>query len=287
VKNIKLKSYCKVNLSLKILKKIDVNYHKISTLITFCNLYDVITVSRIKGIKDKVNFSGRFNKGIDRRSNTITKLLYLLKKKKIIKNMVYRINIKKNIPHGSGLGGGSSNAAALLKYFNFKMKLKLNKNELEKLAYQIGFDVPICLERKNTFYDGKKNVILRLNNKFKFNILIIYPNLNCSTKKIYGRSKKTGKFKQKLLPFKKNMTKIIDFLINETNDLENAVIGVYPIVGKILKLIKFQNGCLFSRITGSGSACIGIFSNTKNAIFAQKMIKSKYPKYWSVVSKTI
>ena len=74
---------------------------------------------------------------------------------------------------------------------------------------------------------------------------------------------------------------------NEENDLEKTVISIYPRIKKIIDYIKSQKGCYFSRITGSGSACIGIFSNMKNAIYAQKLIKLKYPKYWSVVSKTI
>ena len=58
-----------------------------------------------------------------------------------LKNQAFKINIQKNIPHGSGLGGGSSNAADLLKYFNLKMRLKLKKNKLGELANQIGFSL--------------------------------------------------------------------------------------------------------------------------------------------------
>ena len=85
----------------------------------------------------------------------------------------------------------------------------------------------------------------------------------------------------------KNKEKLIDLLKNENNDLEKTVTKIYPKVKKIINFIKSQKGCYFSRITGSGSACIGIFSNMKNAIYAQKLIKLKYPKYWCVVSKTI
>ena len=87
--------------------------------------------------------------------------------------------------------------------------------------------------------------------------------------------------------YKKNNKALIDFLINENNDLEKTVIKIYPKVKKIIDYIKSQKGCYFSRITGSGSACIGIFSSTYNAICAKNSIKSKYPKYWCVVSKTI
>ena len=75
--------------------------------------------------------------------------------------------------------------------------------------------------------------------------------------------------------------------MNEKNDLEKTVVKFYPKVGKIIEILKSQNDCLFSRITGSGSACIGVFSNMRAAILTQKLIKLKFPKYWSVISKTM
>ena len=273
--NIKIKSYCKINLSLKVLKKLNSGYHKITSLITFCGLHDVILISRIRGTKDKISFFGRFKSGINKKSNTISKLLNLLRSNKLLQNQVFKINVQKNIPHGSGLGGGSSNAANLLNYFNSKIKLKLSKGKIRKLADQIGFDVSINLEKRNSFLTGKMGKILRLNQKFKLNLLIVYPNLVCSTKKIYEKNKKISSLKPQLI-YIKNNKKLIDFLKNENNDLEKTVIKIYPKVKKIIDYIKSQKGCYFSRITGSGSACIGIFSNMKNAIYDQKLIKIKY-----------
>ena len=283
----KIKSYCKINLSLKVLKKLKNGYHSISSLITFCNLYDEISIRITKNLIDEITFSGKFKNNINSKFNTITQVLQLFRKQKLLKNKKYKINIKKNIPHGSGLGGGSSNAAALINYFNSKMKLKLNKKKIAKLANQIGFDVPINLEKKNTFLTGKNNQIKRLSQKFKLNLLIVYPNLICSTKKIYQKNKKIDLTKAKAYFRIRNKVKLIDHLKNTDNDLENTVIKIYPKTKEVIDYIKSQKGCYFSRITGSGSACIGIFSNMKNAIYAKKSIKLKYPKYWCVVSKTI
>ena len=287
MKNFKIKSYCKINLSLRVIKKLNNNYHNIISLITFCNLHDIISISRIKSSKDKISFSGKFKKGINKRSNTVTKILNLLRRSKLLENQTFKINIKKNIPHGSGLGGGSSNAADLLNYLNLKMKLKLRKKKLRQLANQIGFDVPINLERQNTLLTGKKDQILRLNQKFKLNLLIVYPNLICSTKEIYKKNKKISLSTPQYSFRAKNNKKLINILKNENNDLEESVIKIYPKVKKIIEYIKSIKGCYFSRITGSGSACIGIFSNMKNATYAQKLIKLKYPNYWCVVSKTM
>ena len=287
MKKFKIKSFCEINLSLQILKKLTNGYHNIKSLITFSDLHDVISISKIKSLKDKISFSGQFKNRINKNSNTITEVLYLLRKRKLFKNQAFKINIQKNIPHGSGLGGGSSNAADLLNFFNSKMHLKLNKNEITKIASQIGFDVPINLEKKNSLLTGKKGKILRLNQRFKLNVLIVYPNIICSTKKIYEKNKKFSFIKFQSSFYVKDKKKLINFLKNENNDLEKTVIKFYPKVGKIINFIKIQKGCHFSRITGSGSACIGIFSNMKTAIFTQKLIKLKFPKYWCVVSKTI
>ena len=285
--NIKIKSYCKINLSLKVLKKLNSGYHNIISLITFSNLHDVISISKIRELKDEISFSGKFKRGINKKSNTITKVLNLLRSNKLLKNQAFKINVQKNIPHGSGLGGGSSNAANLLNYFNLKMKLKLSKNKIRKLADQIGFDVSINLEKRNAFLTGKRGKILRLNQKFKLNLLIVYPNLICSTKKIYERNRKINLSKPQSFFYIKDNKKLINFLKNENNDLEKTVIKIYPKIKKIIDYIKSQKGCHFSRITGSGSACIGIFSNMRHAIYVQKLIKLKYPKYWCAVSKTI
>ena len=287
MKNIKIKSYCKINLFLRVIKKLNNGYHNITSLITFCNLHDVISISETKNLKDKdkISFSGKFKKGIDKKLNTVTKILNLLRRNKLLNNRHFKINIQKNIPHGSGLGGGSANAANLLNYFLSIRRSKPSENKIKKLAAKVGFDVPINLERRNTFLTGKKDEILRLNQKFGLNLLIVYPNLKCSTKTIYQKNKQLSFTSIKSFSYRKN--KLINLIKNEENDLEKTVTKMYPKVKKIITYIKCQKGCYLSRITGSGSACFGIFSNMKNAINAKKLIKLKYPKYWCVVSKTI
>tara|TARA_Y100000590_G_scaffold459527_1_gene616841 strand:- start:3 stop:866 length:864 start_codon:yes stop_codon:yes gene_type:complete len=287
VKKFKIKSFCKINLTLRVIKRLKNDYHKIQSLVTFCNIHDDILITKIHSPNDKIFFSGKFNKGINNKNNTITKLLYLLRKIKVFKNQYFKINIKKNIPHGSGLGGGSSNAATLLKFFNSNMNLRFNKNQLRKIANKIGQDTTISLFKKNTLISGEEKKIIRFDYKLRLNVLIVYPNVICSTKKIYKKNKEFSS-QSSLKNFTlKSRKKLINFLKNENNDLQITTIKYYPKVGKIINIIQSQNGCDFSRITGSGSACIGIFNTKKNAIYAQKLIKLKYPKYWSVVSKTI
>ena len=287
MKKFKVKSFCKINLYLRVIKKRRTGYHDISSLISFCSLHDIISISINKFGGDKISFSGEFKKGINNKKNTISKTLYILRKRKLLKEKNFIINVQKNIPHGSGLGGGSANAANLLKFINSKMQLNLNNKDMRKIANQVGFDVPICLERKNTLFVGKKNKILRFKNKFKFNILIVYPNIRSSTRKVYNNNKIFTNSINKFNFEKNDKKRLINFLRIQKNDLEESAIKISPKIKKVINLLKNQNGCYFSRITGSGSACIGIFSSMKAAVFTQKLMKIKFPKYWCVVSKTI
>ena len=111
----KLKSWAKVNLSLNVIRRLPSNYHKIESLITFVQFSDEIKIKSIDEAKHKISFSGKFSKGIGAK-NTVIKLLNLLEKKKLIKNKKFEIKVTKNIPQKSGMGGGSMNAACILKY---------------------------------------------------------------------------------------------------------------------------------------------------------------------------
>ena len=111
----KIYSFAKINLSLNVIGRSYNKYHKIESLVTFIKIFDEIKIRRINKTKHKIFFFGKFSNGI-RKNNTIYKLLKLLEKQKIIKNKKFDIKIKKNIPQKSGMGGGSMNAAALLRY---------------------------------------------------------------------------------------------------------------------------------------------------------------------------
>ena len=285
MKNHKLKAFCKINLSLRVSKKLSNGYHKIQSFISFGDLYDEIYVSEIKKIKDKIIFSGRFKKGISAKSNTVVKVLKFFRQNNMLKNKIFRIKIKKNIPHGSGLGGGSSDAASLINFFNSKMKLKLNNSKIYKLANLVGSDVPCNLIKKNLYLTGKKMKILKLNNKF--NILIVFPNIWCSTRRIYSKNRSFSSLNSVSSNVLNNKRRLIRFLQNEHNDLEKIVVTTYPIIGKIIRTISIQKGCYFSRLTGSGSACIGLFSNNRTVTLAKKIIKRKFPCHWYAISKTI
>ena len=110
----KLKSYSKINLSLRVLNKLKNGMHNIETNSTLVDLSDEIDIKKDK--KDKIFFTGKFKDQINLKKNTVKDTLRLLKKNKVIKGF-YKITVKKNIPVYAGLGGGTSNSYSVAKYF--------------------------------------------------------------------------------------------------------------------------------------------------------------------------
>ena len=113
-------SFCKTNLSLRVVKKLTNGLHKIQSIVTFINLFDIIKIKEISAKNDQIKFYGKFKHKINLRNNTISKTLNILRKNNYLKKRRFKIYIKKNIPHSAGLGGGSMNAAALIRFFIFK-----------------------------------------------------------------------------------------------------------------------------------------------------------------------
>ena len=278
---IKLKSWAKINLSLNLIKRLSNNYHSIESLITFVQIFDEIKIKTLNKKEHKISFSGKFSKGIGKR-NTVYKLLKLLEKKKII-NKKFEINIKKNIPQKSGMGGGSMNAASILSYFMKKRILNISNKKAKDLAYKVGSDVVLGLEKKNSILFKNKK-IGRLNKKIDFHVLIVMANEGCSTKYIFSKVKKYSK------PLYFNINKRFfdtNYLIQSNNDLENVVFKKYSKIKNLKYFLSNLPNIVFTRMTGSGSAIVAYFKSKKAANNAARIFRRKYKNYWYIVSKTI
>ena len=276
-----IKSYSKINLSLRVLKRLKSGLHDIESNSFLINLFDEIEIKKIKNKNDIIIFKGKFIKHINKKNNSIVITLNLLRKLKILKDR-YKIVINKKIPVFSGLGGGTSNAFFLVKYF---FKKKLNKKIIAILEKKIGSDLRLFLHKQ--IHQKKLKKILNYKKKFNFYILIVYSNLKCSTKEIYSKVNNFNPPSKVEYSKIKDKDKLLEFLSKDINNLQGIVEKKSYKIKKIVSYIKSLKGCNISRMTGSGSVCFGIFKNRLLAIKGLKKIKRKFPKYWSIFTKTI
>ena len=277
-----INSYCKINISLRVIKKLKNGLHKINTFITFARIFDQIYLKEIKNTKDKISFYGKFKNKISKSNNTISRILDLLRKNNFIKKIYFEIKVKKNIPTKSGLGGGSMNAASLLTFLVKKYNLKIKQKDLFKLAAKIGSDVIVGLKFQNVFFNSGSNTIKRYKNKLNLFVLLVKPDINCSTKLIYSKNRQFSKqYKNK------DISKFGNFLEKDVNDLEKVAFKIYPKIKRLKDYLNIQKKCIFSRMTGSGSVCVAYFKDYKAARKAEINLKNKFPNYWCKLSKAM
>ena len=278
-------AFAKVNLTLRILSKLKYGYHRIQSFIIFLNLKDEIQLTESDLKYDKIIFKGKFSRGINKKNNTISKLLKILRAKGFLKNVFFKVIIEKNIPQGSGLGGGSSDAASVLNILKKKYYLKISKKKMIDVASQVGSDVPFCIDYFKKIINSSNKKFVRPRINLRFFLLLVYPNFKNSTRKIYKLnnlfSRPNSQLTEKYL--KNNL---INILKNDQNDLQAIVENKNKKIKDLIYRLSIQKNCLFSRMSGSGSTCYGVFQNLHSAKRAKKMLKKYYPNYWSVVSKT-
>ena len=255
--------------------------HNIESNVVLINLYDEIKINKISDSKDKIIFKGKFKKFIKKTKNSIVETLKILRNEKIINNN-YKIVVNKKIPVFGGLGGGTSNAAFLLRHF---YKRKINKKLLNKFNQKIGSDFNIFFQKQ--CFQKSLYKFINYKNKHLFYLLLIYPNIKCSTKDIYSRVKKINtpsRIKYENI----NKKKVFFGLLKEdSNDLQTIVERKFSKIKNILSFTSYLKGCILSRMTGSGSVCYAIFNQKKLARAAMDRVKRKYPDFWCVISKTI
>ena len=277
----KIKSHAKLNLALNVTGKRS-SLHKIESIVAFVSLHDEIFIKKIKSKSHKILFFGKFSKNIGK-NNTVSKLVEILEKKKMLKNKKFKIKINKKIPSKAGLGGGSMNAASILSYFVKKKIINITKKEIISISNLIGSDVILGLNYTNCVLNDKNEVKL-FNNCKKLFPLIVKPNFGCSTKEIYSKVKKFNKPRFKY-PNKKMFNS--DYLKKMDNSLEHVAFYKYARLREIKSFLENLPKSEFVRMTGSGSALVAYFQSKERCEYAKKKFNNKYRNYWCIASKTI
>lgn len=264
-----LKSPAKINIGLRVLSKRADGYHNIETIFYPVKLYDKITL-KIGKLPEKAKENKIFVKtstgnNLNDKKNICYKAVELFFENFKIENK-YKISItiNKSIPIGAGLGGGSSNAAAVLKVLTKHFAPAKNiETRLRRIALQLGSDVPFFLLQKPAYATGRGEKLISLPQfKIKYKILIVNPGIHVSTPWAYNQSRITND----KLPIRKTLKQIKKFTITEkvkfVNDFERVIFKKYPQIKK-LKLDMLKFGAEIALMSGSGSTVYGFFSKEK------------------------
>ncbi len=271
-----IKARAKINLNLLVLDKREDNYHNIKSVFQKVNLYDEIYLKKI----NENEFKMITNMGeINNKENIIYKAYMKLKEK--YKNITgVQVRLNKKIPMQAGMAGGSTDCAAFIVLMNRLFDLKLSKKDMSVLGKELGADVIPCFYNKAIIAEGIGDVITKIDTNFKYYIVIIKPEISCSTKDMYK------KIDTKKISQKDTTKEIVEAL--ESSNMEMLASNLYNVFEEVIdrkdlienikqKLI--NNGAISSLMTGSGSAIYGIFKDKNTAKIAYESLKDKYQTY--------
>jgi len=281
----KVKAFAKINLGLEVLRKRKDGYHDIRTLFQSISFHDSIELKISSSGKILINGSDQsISWGTD---NLVYKAAYIMKEQSK-NNPGLDIWVKKNIPAGAGLGGGSSDAAAILLALNRMLGLSLRKEELRELAKGLGADVPYFLEGGLCIGTDKGDKISLIDDLPTHFCVLALEGTFVSTRSVYKS------FGENLTSRDKG-SKIIEFLDTKRlgcleNDLEETVFHLHPQIKDVKSLIIKMDPVL-ALVSGTGSVVFGLFERKKKARSAFEDIKKVYPavlaetlnreQYWS------
>ncbi|MDB4822012.1 4-(cytidine 5'-diphospho)-2-C-methyl-D-erythritol kinase [Candidatus Pseudothioglobus singularis] len=258
-------SPAKINLFLHINSKRDDGYHNLQTIFQLLGFYDEINFS--------VREDGKINRTLGNEDIPLANDLMIKSAKKLQKlsgvNLGVDIRIKKKIPSGGGLGGGSSNAATTLMALNHLWGLELTKQKLIDIGKGIGADVPVFIEGQSSWAEGIGEILYPLNLP-KYFYLVVSINKHVSTQEIFSHKALT------MTPVQRKMS---DFSLvsNPHNDCLDAAIDLEGGIKDALRhLDSTQNNIDIARMTGSGSCVFVAFENESDALIAKKELPSKW-----------
>ncbi|MEX0685283.1 MAG: 4-(cytidine 5'-diphospho)-2-C-methyl-D-erythritol kinase [Balneolales bacterium] len=244
-------SYGKINLGLQVIRKLPTGYHEIITGICFIDWSDRFSVK--KSNQALLQMSNKSIPTDD--SNLINKAIKHLSQY-VNYTGHHQIKVDKRIPAAAGLGGGSSNAALILKMINRIEKLGLSDNGLADLCSGIGADVPLFLRGQTGIASGIGTTIKPLDIQPNYWILVVVPDIKSSTAEAY----------QYCIPNDEPDFDLESLLVEDPeewrgllqNDLETNVIQQYPLIGDLRDQL-YDFGALYAAMSGSGSSVFGLF----------------------------
>jgi len=272
VSHLSLHSPAKINLTLHVTGRDGAGYHLLHSLVAFTNFGDTIHLSPKTGSTNTLKFTGAGQQDIDPANNTVTQVIQAIDK---FQN--YDIHVEKRIPTQAGLGGGSSNAGALIKHAIEKNML--SESKAYELAARIGSDVPVCVRQTPCIMTGRGEILGPPLCLPRLYVVLVQPDFSLSTPDVYHHVNLDACTAPTVIPEEISCpTAFETFLSGGQNDLSPAATLANPRISEVLEEISSSTPAWYVQMTGSGSVCYGLYKSGEDAKKAGKALENSVKK---------
>ena len=276
----------KLNLYLRVVGKRGDGYHELDSLVAFTALGDIVGAEPAEDIRLTVDgpFAGALAATGTPEDNLV------LRAARALADLTGRrtgawLTLTKNLPVASGIGGGSTDAAAALHALMGVWRVDPTPDALHALALRLGADVPVCLAGKPCRMQGIGERLTGLAALPAAPVLLVNPGSALATKAVFGA--RTGAFSAPLedLPPLADTASLAALVARGGNDLEAPARALLPAIGDVLAMLRAAPGCRVAAMSGSGATCFGLFDQRESAALAEGYLRAARPGWWVAATR--
>ncbi len=277
----------KINLFLHIVGRRGDGFHLLESLVAFTDIGDELSAERAPELSLVVqgSFAGALNAATSEHDTNLVMRAARSLQARTGATPGARLVLDKELPVASGIGGGSSDAAAALHLLNGLWALGLAETALAQIGLTLGSDLPVCLRGRPAFVSGVGEVVEDCKALPALSLVLVNPGQGLVTPEVYRAFAASGALdKSPARAFPKgpwaDELALIARLKDTCNDLEAPAIALCPAIARALKALGAQEDCALARMSGSGATCFGVFAARAAAERAAHAIARAEPAWW-------
>ncbi len=265
----------KINLCLHVTGQRSDGYHLLDSLVVFAEIGDVITSRPMKGLS--LSITGPEGDGLSAGADNL-----VLRAARLMGARDLALTLDKHLPVASGIGGGSSDAAACLRLLSRMMGVALPS---QKRVLALGADVPVCIAPQACRMQGIGEDLTPLAPLPPLWMVLVNPRREVATPQVFRAldCRENAPLPAKL-PVWSDAVVFCDWLSQQRNDLEAPAIRICPVIGQVLDVLGATEGCALARMSGSGATCFGLYADAVVAKDAAAAIGRAFPDWWCVAT---
>ncbi len=278
-------SFAKINLSLQLRGKRADGYHELISCVAFCDVGDILHLTP----SDELSLKVTGEQAGDLMSSHVSDDNLVLKAANALRSYAntplngVNIILEKHLPIGSGIGGGSGDAATILRGLNHLWQCNLDDRALASIGMTLGADVPVCLHGRACYMEGMGEKITPLPDLPELYAALVNPLQSIATSDVFAQIKtKDMTGYDDVMPLPSLSLNAIRLM---HNDMTRVAIALCPEISDILETLHSQKQVLCARMSGSGATCVGLFTHRIDAETAYNVMKDRYPDYWVAIGK--
>lgn len=278
----------KLNLTLEVVGRRADGYHLLDSLIAFTDYGDTLAARAADALS--LTLDGPFGRVLvgDPAENLVLKAARLLAAEAGVEPRA-RLTLTKRLPVASGIGGGSSDAAATLLALASLWRIDPGADDLARLALALGADVPVCLAARTARLEGIGERIAPAPPVPAAPIVLVNPGVGLPTPKVFQARRgdfSRGAGTDGVLAYSPaDAAALAEALRPYANDLTRPAVELLPVIGQVLERLAAADGCLIARMSGSGATCFALFPTDAAASAAADTIAAAEPRWWAVATR--